>query len=156
MLDDMFRFFVASNTDSLSISKSPHLGHFQTENAHQTIHQDLTSSGHSTSSSSSLSTPPPDGQSPAQQVQGVQRINGVTMGTLTGGIQTVTSAIPAMPGVGAIIGALPANQLAINGIVGALNGVMQTPATLPQPTGLTHGTILPNVTHPISSTLTNR
>ncbi|XP_077347074.1 protein AF-10 isoform X5 [Lithobates pipiens] len=145
----------ASNTDSLSISKSPHLGHFQAENAHQTIHQDLTSSGHSTSSSSSLSTPPPDGQSPAQQVQGIQRINGVTMGTLTGGIQTVTSAIPAMPGVGAIIGALPANQLAINGIVGALNGVMQTPATLPQPTGLTHGTILPNVTHPISSTLTN-
>lgn len=78
------------------------------------------------------------------------------MGTLTGGIQTVTSAIPAMSGVGAIIGALPANQLAINGIVGALNGVMQTPATLPQPTGLTHGTILSNVTHPISSTLTNR
>ncbi|XP_040208434.1 protein AF-10 isoform X2 [Rana temporaria] len=145
----------ASSTDSLSIGKSPHLGHFQTENAHQTTHQDLASSGHSTSSSSSLSTPPPDSQSPAQQVQGLQRINGVTMGTLTGGIQTVTSAIPAMSGVGAIIGALPANQLAINGIVGALNGVMQTPATLPQPTGLTHGTMLSNVTHPISSTLTN-
>ncbi|XP_072268840.1 protein AF-10 isoform X1 [Pyxicephalus adspersus] len=145
----------ASNTDSLSLSKSPHLGNFQMENAHQATHWDLTSSGHSTSSSSSLSTPPPDGQSPAQQVQGIQRINGVTMGTLNSGIQTVTPALPAVPGVSAIIGALPANQLAINGIVGALNGVIQTPATLPQPTGLTHGTILPNVTHPISSTLTN-
>lgn len=39
MLDDMFDFFVASSTDSLSIGKSPHLGHFQTENAHQTTHQ---------------------------------------------------------------------------------------------------------------------
>ncbi|KAM5156760.1 protein AF-10 isoform 2-T2 [Mantella aurantiaca] len=145
----------ASNTDSLIISKSPHFGNFHTENVHHATHQDLTSSGHSTSSSSSLSTPPPDGQSPAQHVQGIQRINGVTMGTLTSGIQTVTPALPAMPGVGAIIGALPANQLAINGIVGALNGVIQTPATLAQPTGLTHGTLLSNVTHPISSTLTN-
>ncbi|KAG9476594.1 hypothetical protein GDO78_003238, partial [Eleutherodactylus coqui] len=144
-----------SSTDALSISKSPHFGNFQTESAHPAAHQELASSGQSTSSSSSLSTPPPDGQSPAQQVQGVQRINGVTMGTLTSGIQSVTPALPAVPGVGAIIGALPANQLAINGIVGALNGVIQTPATLPQTTALTHGTILPNVTHPISSTLTN-
>ncbi|XP_056375238.1 protein AF-10 isoform X1 [Hyla sarda] len=145
-----------SSTDALSISKSPHLGNFQTENTHPAPHQELASSRQSTSSSSSLSTPPPDGQSPAQQVQGVQqRINGVTMGTLTSGIQSVTPALPTVPGVGAIIGALPANQLAINGIVGALNGVIQTPATLPQTTALTHGTILPNVTHPISSTLTN-
>ncbi|KAM3929588.1 protein AF-10 isoform 2-T2 [Leptodactylus fuscus] len=144
-----------SSTDALSISKSPHLGNFQTEGAHPAPHQELASSGQSTSSSSSLSTPPPDGQSPAQQVQGVQRINGVTMGTLTSGMQSVPPALPAVPGVGAIIGALPANQLAINGIVGALNGVIQTPATLPQTTALTHGTILPNVTHPISSTLTN-
>ncbi|KAM9308663.1 protein AF-10 [Gastrophryne carolinensis] len=145
----------ASNNDSLSISKSPHMGSFQSENTHQAVHQELTSSGHSTSSSSTLSTPPPDRQSPAQQIQGVQRMNGVTMGTLTSGIQTVTPALPAVPGVGAIIGALPANQLAINGIVGALNGVIQTPATLPQTSALAHGPILPSVTHPISSTLTN-
>ncbi|XP_075683686.1 protein AF-10 isoform X2 [Rhinoderma darwinii] len=144
-----------SNTDALSIRKSPHLGNFQTESSHPAPHQELTSSRQSTSSSSSLSTPPPDRQSPAQQVQGVQRINGVTMGTLTSGIQSVTPALPAVSGVGAIIEALPANQLAINGIVGALNGVIQTPATLPQTTALTHGTILPNVTHPMSSTLTN-
>ncbi|XP_044151561.1 protein AF-10 isoform X1 [Bufo gargarizans] len=144
-----------SSTDRLSISKSPHLGNFKTEGSHPAQHQELTSSRQSTSSSSSLSTPPPDRRSPAQQVQGVQRINGVTMGTLTSGIQSVTPALPAVPGVGAIIGALPANQLAINGIVGALNGVIQAPATLPQTTALTHGTILPNVTHPISSTLTN-
>lgn len=142
-----------SSTDALSMSKSPHIGNFQSESTHPAPHQELASSGQSTSSSSSLSTPPPDGQSPAQQVQRVQRINGVTMGTLTSGIQSVTPALPAVPGVGAIIGALPANQLAINGIVGALNGVIQTPATLPQTTALTHGTILPNVSHPISSTL---
>ncbi|XP_053323773.1 protein AF-10 [Spea bombifrons] len=141
-----------SNTDSLSFNKSPHLGNFQTESALSASHQDRTSSGQSTSSSSSLSTPPPDGQSPAQQVQ---RINGVTMSTLTSGIQTVTQALPTVQSVGAIIGALPANQLAINGIVGALNGVIQTPATLPQTTALTHASILPNVTHPITPTLTN-
>ncbi|KAM4027720.1 protein AF-10 isoform 2-T2 [Anomaloglossus baeobatrachus] len=143
------------STDALSISKSPHLGNFQPEGSHPAPHQELTSSGQSISSSSSLSTPPPDGQSPAQQVQGVQRINGVTMGTLTSGIQAVTPALPAVPGVGAIIGALPANQLAINGIVGALNGVIQTPAALPQTAALTHGTLLQNVTHPITSTLAN-
>ncbi|XP_053569934.1 protein AF-10 [Bombina bombina] len=145
----------ASNTDSLNIRKSPHLGNFQTDNTLQVPNQDLASSGQSTSSSSSLSTPPPDGHSPAQQAQGVQRINGGTMATLTSGIQTVTQALPSVPGMGAIIGALPGNQLAINGIVGALNGVIQTPASLSQNTALTHGSILPNVTHPITSTLTN-
>ncbi|XP_075068039.1 protein AF-10 isoform X2 [Mixophyes fleayi] len=144
-----------SSMDSLNLGKSPRLGSFQTETGHPATHQELASSRQSTSSSSSLSTPPPDRHSPAQHVQGVQRLNGVTMGTLTSGIQTVTPALPAMPGVGAIIGGLPANQLAINGIVGALNGVIQAPATLPQTTALTHGTMLPNVTHPISSTLTN-
>uniref|UniRef100_A0A8C5MQR4 MLLT10 histone lysine methyltransferase DOT1L cofactor n=1 Tax=Leptobrachium leishanense TaxID=445787 RepID=A0A8C5MQR4_9ANUR len=140
------------NADSLNVSKSPHLGTFQTESTLPAVHQDHTSSGHSTSSSSSLSTPPPDRHSPAHQVQ---RVNGVTMGTLTSSIQTVTQALPAVPSMGAIIGALPANQLAISGIVGALNGVIQAPASLPQTTALTHGSILPNVTHPITSTLAN-
>ncbi|ELR53874.1 Protein AF-10 [Bos mutus] len=122
----------APTTDSLNSSKSPHLGNsFLPDNSLPVLNQDLTSSGQSTSSSSALSTPPPAGQSPAQQGSGVS-------------------------GVGGIIGALPGNQLAINGIVGALNGVIQTPVTISQnPTPLTHTTVPPNATHPMPATLTN-
>ncbi|XP_070328155.1 protein AF-10 isoform X6 [Odocoileus virginianus] len=150
----------APATDSLNSSKSPHLGNsFLPDNSLPVLNQDLTSSGQSTSSSSALSTPPPAGQSPAQQgsgVSGVQQVNGVTVGALASGMPTVTSTIPAVPGVGGIIGALPGNQLAINGIVGALNGVIQTPVTMSQnPTPLTHTTVPPNATHPMPATLTN-
>nr|XP_045367134.1 protein AF-10 isoform X5 [Camelus bactrianus] len=150
----------APTTDSLNSSKSPHLGNsFLPDNSLPVLNQDLTSSGQSTSSSSALSTPPPAGQSPAQQgsgVSGVQQFNGVTVGALASGMQTVTSTIPAVPGVGGIIGALPGNQLAINGIVGALNGVIQTPVTISQnPAPLTHTTVPPNATHPMPATLTN-
>ncbi|XP_025319795.3 protein AF-10 isoform X17 [Canis lupus dingo] len=150
----------APATDSLNSSKSPHLGNsFLPDNSLPVLNQDLTSSGQSTSSSSALSTPPPAGQSPAQQgsgVSGVQQVNGVTVGALASGMQTVTSTIPAVPGVGGIIGALPGNQLAINGIVGALNGVIQTPVTISQnPTPLTHTTVPPNATHPMPATLAN-
>ncbi|XP_012586793.1 PREDICTED: protein AF-10 isoform X1 [Condylura cristata] len=150
----------APTTDSLNSSKSPHLGNsFLPDNSLPVLNQDLTSSGQSTSSSSALSTPPPAGQSPAQQgsgVSGVQQVNGVTVGALASGMQTVTSTIPAVPGVGGIIGALPGNQLAINGIVGALNGVIQTPVTISQtPTPLTHTTVPPSATHPMPATLTN-
>ncbi|XP_034499990.1 protein AF-10 isoform X9 [Ailuropoda melanoleuca] len=150
----------APATDSLNSSKSPHLGNsFLPDNSLPVLNQDLTSSGQSTSSSSALSTPPPAGQSPAQQgsgVSGVQQVNGVTVGALASGMQTVTSTIPAVPGVGGIIGALPGNQLAINGIVGALNGVIQTPVTISQnPAPLTHTTVPPNATHPMPATLTN-
>uniref|UniRef100_A0A7M4EQG3 MLLT10 histone lysine methyltransferase DOT1L cofactor n=1 Tax=Crocodylus porosus TaxID=8502 RepID=A0A7M4EQG3_CROPO len=139
----------APSTDSLNSSKSPHLGNsFLPDNSLPVLNQEITSSGQSTSSSSALSTPPPAGQSPAQQasgVTGVQQVNGVTVGALASGMQTVTSTIPAVPGVGGIIGALPGNQLAINGIVGALNGVIQTPATIAQnPSPLTHATVPPN------------
>uniref|UniRef100_A0A8B9Q0H5 MLLT10 histone lysine methyltransferase DOT1L cofactor n=1 Tax=Apteryx owenii TaxID=8824 RepID=A0A8B9Q0H5_APTOW len=150
----------APSTDSLNSSKSPHLGNsFLPDNSLPVLNQEITSSGQSTSSSSALSTPPPAGQSPAQQgsgVTGVQQVNGVTVGALASGMQTVTSTIPAVPGVGGIIGALPANQLAINGIVGALNGVIQTPATISQnPSPLTHATVPPNATHPLPTTLNN-
>uniref|UniRef100_A0A8C0EPY0 MLLT10 histone lysine methyltransferase DOT1L cofactor n=1 Tax=Bubo bubo TaxID=30461 RepID=A0A8C0EPY0_BUBBB len=151
----------APSTDSLNSSKSPHLGNsFLPDNSLPVLNQEITSSGQSTSSSSALSTPPPAGQSPAQQgsgVTGVQQVNGVTVGALASGMQTVTSTIPAVPGVGGIIGALPASQLAINGIVGALNGVIQTPATISQnPSPLTHATVPPNATHPLPTTLNNR
>uniref|UniRef100_A0A2K6GEU2 MLLT10 histone lysine methyltransferase DOT1L cofactor n=1 Tax=Propithecus coquereli TaxID=379532 RepID=A0A2K6GEU2_PROCO len=150
----------APTTDSLNSSKSPHIGNsFLPDNSLPVLNQDLTSSGQSTSSSSALSTPPPAGQSPAQQgsgVGGVQQVNGVTVGALAGGMQTVTSTIPAVSAMSGIIGALPGNQLAINGIVGALNGVMQTPVTISQnPTPLTHTTVPPNATHPMPATLTN-
>ncbi|XP_054378018.1 protein AF-10 isoform X13 [Pongo pygmaeus] len=150
----------APTTDSLNSSKSPHIGNsFLPDNSLPVLNQDLTSSGQSTSSSSALSTPPPAGQSPAQQgsgVSGVQQVNGVTVGALASGMQPVTSTIPAVSAVGGIIGALPGNQLAINGIVGALNGVMQTPVTMSQnPTPLTHTTVPPNATHPMPATLTN-
>lgn len=144
-------------TDSLNSSKSPHIGNsFLPDNSLPVLNQDLTSSGHSTSSSSALSTPPPAGQSPAQQgsgVGGVQQVNGVTVGALASGMQTVTSTIPAVSG---IIGALPGNQLAINGIVGALNGVIPTPVTISQnPASLTHTSVPPNAAHPVPATLTN-
>ncbi|KAG3257587.1 MLLT10, histone lysine methyltransferase DOT1L cofactor, transcript variant X8 [Ictidomys tridecemlineatus] len=150
----------APTTDSLNSSKSPHIGNsFLPDNSLPVLNQDLTSSGQSTSSSSALSTPPPAGQSPAQQgsgVSGVQQVNGVTVGALASGMQTVTSTIPAVSAVGGIIGALPGSQLAINGIVGALNGVIQTPVTISQnPTPLTHTTVPPNATHPMPATLTN-
>lgn len=80
----------------------------------------------------------------------------MTVGALASGMQTVTSTIPAVPGVGGIIGALPGNQLAINGIVGTLNGVIQTPATISQNPSLTHAAVPPNVSHPLPTTLNNR
>ncbi|XP_063132724.1 protein AF-10 isoform X15 [Rattus norvegicus] len=151
----------APTTDSLNSSKSPHIGNsFVPDNSLPVLNQDLTSSGQSTSSSSALSTPPPAGQSPAQQgsgVSGVQQVNGVTVGPLASGMQTVTSTIPAVSAVGGIIGALPGNQLAINGIVGALNGVIQTPVTISQnPAPLTHTSVPPNAAHPMpAAALTN-
>ncbi|XP_055970507.1 protein AF-10 isoform X1 [Sorex fumeus] len=153
----VFSAQTAPPTDSLSSSKSPHLANsFLPDNSLPVLNQDLTSSGQSTSSSSALSTPPPAGQSPAQPGSGVaavQQVNGVAVGALASGMQTVT---PTIPGVGGMIGALPGNQLAINGIVGALNGVIQTPVTISQnPTPLTHTTVPPNATHPMPATLTN-
>ncbi|XP_020657426.1 protein AF-10 isoform X2 [Pogona vitticeps] len=153
----VFSAQAAAGTDSLNSSKSPHLGsNFLPDNSLPVLNQEINSSGQSTSGSSALSTPPPAGQSPAQHgtgVSGVQQVNGVTVGALGSGMQTVTSTIPA---VGGIIGALPGNQLAINGIVGALNGVIQTPATISQnPSPLTHTTVPPNAAHPLPTTLTN-
>ncbi|XP_023367116.1 protein AF-10 isoform X5 [Otolemur garnettii] len=106
-----FSVQTAPTTDSLNSSKSPHIGNsFLPDNSLPVLNQDLTSSGQSTSSSSALSTPPPTGQSPAQQgsgVGGVQQVNGVAVGALASGMQTVTPTIPAVSAVGGIIGALP-------------------------------------------------
>ncbi|XP_034258054.1 protein AF-10 isoform X2 [Pantherophis guttatus] len=118
----------AVSSDSLNSSKSPNLGSsFLPDNSLPVLNQEIHSSGQSTSSSSALSTPPPAGQSPAQQgpgVGGVQQVNGVTVGALASGMQTVTSNIPT---VGGIIGTLPA-----------------------------HTAVPPNAVHPLPTTLSNR
>ncbi|XP_069047136.1 protein AF-10 isoform X5 [Lepisosteus oculatus] len=150
--------------DVLSSRKSPQLSssYLPDSSLPLTIQQDVTSSGQSTTSSSTLSTPPPVGHSPPQPGSGVaavQQVNGVTVGTLAGGMQTVTSTIPAMPGVTGLIGAIQGGQLAMNGIVGAvgaLNGVIQTPPSITQnPSSLPHAAVPPNVSLPIPSTLNN-
>ncbi|XP_039187539.1 protein AF-10 isoform X1 [Crotalus tigris] len=148
----------AAGSDSLNSSKSPNLGSsFLPDNSLPVLNQEIHSSGQSTSSSSALSTPPPAGQSPAQQgpgVGGVQQVNGVTVGAFASGMQSVTSNIPT---VGGIIGTVPGNQLAINGIVGALNGVIQTSATISQnPSPLAHTAVPPSTVHPLPTTLSNR
>ncbi|XP_070583424.1 protein AF-10 isoform X4 [Erythrolamprus reginae] len=154
----IFSAQTAVSSDSLNSSKSPNLGSsFLPDSSLPVLNQEIHSSGQSTSSSSALSTPPPAGQSPAQQgpgVGGVPQVNGVTVGALASGMQTVTSNIPT---VGGIIGTLPGNQLAINGIVGALNGVIQTSATISQnPSSLAHTAVPPNAVHPLPTTLSNR
>ncbi|KAG7236999.1 hypothetical protein INR49_032930, partial [Caranx melampygus] len=100
--------------------------------------QDSTScGGHSSSgSTSSLSTPPSVSQSPPQP-----QLNGVaTVGT--------TAAAAGLGGVAGLMGALGAgNALGMGGIVGALNGVIQTPAGTGSPhthtTGAATGVTLP-------------
>ncbi|KAM6451375.1 protein AF-10 isoform 2-T2 [Liasis olivaceus] len=123
----VFSAQTAVSSDSLNSSKSPNLGSsFLPDNSLPLLNQEIHSSGQSTSSSSALSTPPPAGQSPAQQgpgVGGVQQVNGVTVGALAGGMQTVTSNIPT---VGGIIGTLPA-----------------------------HTAVPPNAVHPLPTTLSN-
>lgn len=81
------------------------------------VYQDSAScGGHSSSgSTSSLSTPPSVSQSPPQP-----QLNGVT---------TVGAAPAGLGGVTGLMGALGAGStLGMGGIVGALNGVIQTPA----------------------------
>ncbi|KAK9396230.1 protein AF-10 1 [Crotalus adamanteus] len=118
----------AAGSDSLNSSKSPNLGSsFLPDNSLPVLNQEIHSSGQSTSSSSALSTPPPAGQSPAQQgpgVGGVQQVNGVTVGAFASGMQSVTSNIPT---VGGIIGTVPA-----------------------------HTAVPPSTVHPLPTTLSNR
>ncbi|XP_072364620.1 protein AF-10 isoform X13 [Scyliorhinus torazame] len=120
----------------------------------ESLLQERTSSGHSTSSSS-LASPPSTGQSPALQGSGIHQVNCMS-GALASGMQTMASTIPTMSSVGGLMGTLPGNQLAINGFVGALNGVIQTPVSISQnPNPLSHAVVPPNVTVPLSTNLNN-
>ncbi|XP_051872236.1 protein AF-10 isoform X2 [Pristis pectinata] len=138
------------NTTSLNSSKGPHLSNsFLPESSHPMSNQDRTSCGHSTGSSS-LASPTTTGQSPA--LQGVNCMSRA----LASGMQTMASTMPTVSSVGALMGALPGNQLAVNGFVGTLNGVVQPPVSITQnPSPLSHATVPPNVTFPISTNLTN-
>ncbi|XP_067342169.1 protein AF-10 isoform X2 [Channa argus] len=99
--------------------------------------------GHSSSgSTSSLSTPPSVSQSPPQP-----QLNGVS---------TVGATPTGLGGVAGLMGSLSAgNALGMGGIVGALNGVIQTPAGTASPhshtTGAATGVTLPQNTSSATS-----
>ncbi|KAM9337750.1 LOW QUALITY PROTEIN: protein AF-10 [Symphorus nematophorus] len=114
--------------------KGVHLG--ATDSSLPAAAQDSAScGGHSSSgSTSSLSTPPSVSQSPPQP-----QLNGVT---------AVGTAPAGLGGVAGLMGALGAGSaLGMGGIVGALNGVIQTPAGTASPhahaTGAATGVTLP-------------
>uniref|UniRef100_A0A673G3R1 MLLT10 histone lysine methyltransferase DOT1L cofactor n=1 Tax=Sinocyclocheilus rhinocerous TaxID=307959 RepID=A0A673G3R1_9TELE len=86
------------------------------------------SGGHSSgSSTSSLSTPPSAAHSPPQQ-----QVNGVGMAGVVVQPGNVNSTLPAIAGVTGLMGTLQGNHLAMSGIVGTLNGVIQTSPSLAQ------------------------
>lgn len=103
--------------------------------------QDHLSGGHSSgSSTSSLSTPPSAAHSPPQQ-----QVNGVGMAGVAIQPGNANSSLPGIAGVTGLIGALQGNHLAMSGIVGALNGVIQTSPNLTQNTS-------PMTSHPSAAT----
>ncbi|XP_007254842.3 protein AF-10 isoform X6 [Astyanax mexicanus] len=110
-----------THTDMLN-SKSIQLGSSVLTDSSQPLPtQDLLSGGHSSgSSTSSLSTPPSVAHSPPQQ-----QANGVALQPAT------NPSLPGM-GVGSLMGALQGGHVAMSGIVGALNGVIQTSPALGQ------------------------
>ncbi|XP_051969691.1 protein AF-10-like isoform X1 [Xyrauchen texanus] len=117
-----------TQTDMLH-SKSNQLGSsVLTESSQPLPTQDPLSGGHSSgSSTSSLSTPPPAAHSPPQQ-----QVNGVGMARVAIQPGNANSCLPGIAGVTGLMGALQGNHLAMSGIVGALNGVIQTSPNLAQ------------------------
>lgn len=108
------------------------------------VSQDHLSGGHSSgSSTSSLSTPPSAAHSPPQQ-----QVNGVGMAGVAIQPGNANSSLPGIAGVTSLIGALQGNHLAMSGIVGALNGVIQTSPNLTQNTS-------PLTSHPSAATSTS-
>lgn len=115
--------------------------------------QDPLSGGHSSgSSTSSLSTPPSAAHSPPQQ-----QVNGVGMAGVAIQPGNANSSLPAIAGVTGLMGALQGNHLAISGIVGALNGVIQTSPSLAQNSSpLPHPSAATSASLPMSNSLSNR
>ncbi|KAL7840836.1 hypothetical protein AOLI_G00261590 [Acnodon oligacanthus] len=137
-----------THTDMLN-SKSIQLGSSVLTDSSQPLPtQDLLSGGHSSgSSTSSLSTPPSVAHSPPQQ----QQVNGVAL-------QPNATANPSLPGmgVGGLMGALQGGHVAMSGIVGALNGVIQSSPGLGQNSSpLPHPSTVTTASLPMSGSLNN-
>uniref|UniRef100_A0A9J7Y546 MLLT10 histone lysine methyltransferase DOT1L cofactor n=1 Tax=Cyprinus carpio carpio TaxID=630221 RepID=A0A9J7Y546_CYPCA len=134
-------------------SKSIQLGSsVLTESSQPLPTQDPLSGGHSSgSSTSSLSTPPSAAHSPPQQ-----QINGVGMAGVAIQPGNANSSLPAIAGVTGLMGALQGNHLAMSGIVGALNGVIQTSPSLAQNSSpLPHHSAATSASLPMSNSLSN-
>ncbi|XP_067234801.1 protein AF-10 isoform X2 [Chanodichthys erythropterus] len=134
-------------------SKSIQLGSsVLTESSQPLPTQDPLSGGHSSgSSTSSLSTPPSAAHSPPQQ-----QVNGVGMAGVAIQPGNANSSLPAIAGVTGLMGALQGNHLAISGIVGALNGVIQTSPSLAQNSSpLPHPSAATSASLPMSNSLSN-
>ncbi|XP_073686624.1 protein AF-10 isoform X2 [Garra rufa] len=134
-------------------SKSIQLGSsVLTESSQPLPTQDPLSGGHSSgSSTSSLSTPPSAAHSPPQQ-----QVNGVGMAGMAVQPGNANSSLPAIAGVTGLMGALQGNHLAISGIVGALNGVIQTSPSLAQNSSpLPHPSAATSTSLPMSNSLSN-
>ncbi|XP_077100638.1 protein AF-10 isoform X4 [Siphateles boraxobius] len=127
-------------------SKSIQLGSsVLTESSQPLPTQDPLSGGHSSgSSSSSLSTPPSAAHSPPQQ-----QVNGVGMAGVAAQPGNANSSLPAIAGVNGLMGALQGNPLAMGGIVGAINRVLQNNSPLPHPSTATSTSL------PMSNSLSN-
>uniref|UniRef100_A0A673FZ26 MLLT10 histone lysine methyltransferase DOT1L cofactor n=1 Tax=Sinocyclocheilus rhinocerous TaxID=307959 RepID=A0A673FZ26_9TELE len=110
------------------------------------------SGGHSSgSSTSSLSTPPSAAHSPPQQ-----QVNGVGMAGVVVQPGNVNSTLPAIAGVTGLMGTLQGNHLAMSGIVGTLNGVIQTSPSLAQNNSpLPHPSAATSTSLPMSNSLSN-
>uniref|UniRef100_A0A8B9JL57 MLLT10 histone lysine methyltransferase DOT1L cofactor n=1 Tax=Astyanax mexicanus TaxID=7994 RepID=A0A8B9JL57_ASTMX len=139
-----------THTDMLN-SKSIQLGSSVLTDSSQPLPtQDLLSGGHSSgSSTSSLSTPPSVAHSPPQQ-----QANGVA---LQPNANAATN--PSLPGmgVGSLMGALQGGHVAMSGIVGALNGVIQTSPALGQNSSpLPHPSTVTTTSLSMSGSLNNR
>uniref|UniRef100_A0A3B3RWR0 MLLT10 histone lysine methyltransferase DOT1L cofactor n=1 Tax=Paramormyrops kingsleyae TaxID=1676925 RepID=A0A3B3RWR0_9TELE len=148
------------HADVLNSSKSPQLGStFLPDSALPLplplAAQDNASS--SRSSSSALSTPPSVGHGSPPSVQQQLQVNGAPGGAMQSVAPAAAAgALPTMPGVTGLMGAIQGGQLAMNGIVGALNGVIQTSPSLAQnANALPHPVGVPSVPLTISSTLNN-
>ncbi|XP_040043369.2 protein AF-17 [Gasterosteus aculeatus] len=128
--------FLSSSHDLLGTNKSPlSKGCFMNDTSFVTSSEELHSASPSRSSSSlSFQSTPPPQQSPASFGQPVP--NGLSRG-FTDGLgpsnQAVGSSLPAVGGFMSSLAGSP--QLNMNGVLGGLNGVIQSPVqNAPQPT----------------------
>ncbi|XP_059185475.1 protein AF-17-like isoform X1 [Centropristis striata] len=128
--------FLSSTQDPLSTNKSPlSKSCFLNDTSFVTSSEELHSGSPSRSSSSlSFQSTPPPQQSPASFGQPL--LNGLSRG-LSDGLGTISQAgSSSLPVVGGLMSSLAGSpQLNLNGVLGSLNGVIQSPVqNAPQPT----------------------